>query len=87
LENICFSYDGAERDYVIENLSLKIPQNKVTAMVGASGSGKTTIIKLLLGFYPPIKGKILVDNISLEEINPHLWRQKTGAVMQDGFCL
>jgi len=85
MEDVCFSYDGSERDYVLENLNLEIPQNKVTAIVGASGSGKTTIIKLLLGFYPPIKGKIMVDNTSLEEINPHLWRQKTGAVMQDGF--
>jgi len=85
LENVCFSYDGAERDYVLDNLSLKIPQNKVTAIVGSSGSGKTTIIKLLLGFYPPIKGEIKIDNTPLNEINPHLWRQNTGAVMQDGF--
>ena len=85
LENVCFSYDGAERDYVLEDLNLEIPQNKVTAIVGASGSGKTTIIKLLLGFYPPVKGKIMINNTPLEEINPHLWRQKTGAVMQDGF--
>jgi len=85
MEKVYFSYDGAERDFVLENLSLTIPQNKVTAIVGASGSGKTTIIKLLLGFYPPIKGKVLIDKISLEDINPHLWRQKTGAVMQDGF--
>jgi ATP-binding cassette subfamily B protein len=85
IEDVCFSYDGAERDYVLENLNLEIPQNKVTAIVGASGSGKTTIIKLLLGFYPPIKGKIMIDNTPIDEINPHLWRQKTGAVMQDGF--
>ena len=85
IEDLCFSYDGAERDYVLENLNLEIPQNKVTAIVGASGSGKTTLIKLLLGFYPPIKGKITIDNLPLSEINPHLWRQKTGAVMQDGF--
>ena len=85
LEGICFSYDGAERDYVLEDLNLKIPQNKVTAIVGASGSGKTTIVKLLLGFYPPIKGKITIGNVPLDEINPHLWRQKSGAVMQDGF--
>jgi ATP-binding cassette subfamily B protein len=85
LENVYFSYDGAERNYVLEDLSLTIPENKVTAIVGSSGSGKTTIIKLLLGFYPPGKGKILIDNTSLDEINPHLWRQKSGAVMQDGF--
>jgi len=85
VENVCFSYDGAERDYVLENLNLEIPHNKVTAIVGASGSGKTTIIKLLLGFYPPLKGKISIDNIPLSEINPYLWRQKAGVVMQDGF--
>jgi len=85
IENVNFSYDGAERDYVLENLSLSIPQNQVTAIVGESGSGKTTILKLLLGFYPPLKGKIKIDNTDLQEINPHLWRQKTGAVMQDGF--
>ncbi|WP_106831606.1 peptidase domain-containing ABC transporter [Parabacteroides pacaensis] len=85
LENVCFSYDGAERDYVLENLNLVIPANKVTAIVGASGSGKTTIIKLLMGFYPPIKGEVKVGNLSLLDINPHLWRQTSGAVMQEGF--
>lgn len=85
LENVNFSYDGAEREYVLENLNLTIPQNKVTAIVGASGSGKTTIIKLLLGFYEPVKGNIKVGNYSLTDINPHLWRQNTGAVMQEGF--
>ena len=47
LENVCFSYDGSERNYVLEDLNLAIPQDKVTAIVGASGSGKTTVIKLL----------------------------------------
>ncbi len=85
LENVCFSYDGAERDYVLKDLNLTIPENKVTAIVGASGSGKTTVIKLLLGFYNPVKGDVKVGNYSLRDINPHLWRQNTGAVMQDGF--
>ncbi|MDR1883479.1 MAG: peptidase domain-containing ABC transporter [Prevotella sp.] len=85
LEKVCFSYDGAERDYVLEDMDLTVPQNKITAIVGASGSGKTTIVKLLLGFYLPVKGKIKIADTPLEEINPHLWRQKSGAVMQDGF--
>ena len=46
LEDVCFSYDGADRDYVLEHIDLTIPHNKVTAIVGASGSGKTTIVKL-----------------------------------------
>ncbi|GHV58377.1 ABC transporter ATP-binding protein [Bacteroidia bacterium] len=85
MENVFFSYDGAERDYVLDDLTLTVPQNQITAIVGASGSGKTTIVKLLLGFYPPLKGNIKIDNTHLQEINPHLWRQKSGAVMQDGF--
>lgn len=85
IEGLSFSYDGAERDYVLEGLNLQIPENKVTAVVGASGSGKTTLIKLLLGFYAPIKGKIRVGATPLENVNPHLWRSCTGAVMQDGF--
>ena len=85
MENVCFSYDGADRDYVLDNVSLVIPEHKVTAIVGASGSGKTTLVKLMLGFYSPNKGAVKVGDASLENINPHLWRAKTGAVMQDGF--
>ncbi len=85
MENVYFNYDGANRDYILENFSLNIPANKITAIVGASGSGKTTLIKLLLGFYNPLKGNIKIGNISLEDINPHLWRKKAGVVMQEGF--
>lgn len=85
IENLSFSYDGAERDYVLEDLNLSIPENKVTAIVGASGSGKTTLIKLILGFYSPNKGNVNIGETPLDTINPHLWRAKTGSVMQDGF--
>ena len=85
IEEVSFSYDGADRDYVLENVCLTIPQHKVTAIVGASGSGKTTLIKLLLGFYDPNKGNIKVGDLSLKNINPHVWRAHTGCVMQDGF--
>jgi ATP-binding cassette subfamily B protein len=85
IENLSFSYDGADRDYVLENVNLTIPKEKVTAIVGASGSGKTTLIKLLLGFYTPNKGSIKIGDIALQNINPHVWRAKTGSVMQDGF--
>lgn len=85
IENLSFSYDGANRDYVLDNINVKIPQQKVTAIVGASGSGKTTLIKLLLGFYEPNKGTIKIGETPLNVINPHLWRSKSGSVMQDGF--
>lgn len=85
LEHVYFSYDGANRDFVLKDISLTIPYQKVTAIVGASGSGKTTLVKLLLGFYSPNKGDIKIGDVSLMDVNPHLWRESTGAVMQDGF--
>lgn len=85
IEDVSFSYDGADRDYVLEHINLTIPQHKVTAIVGASGSGKTTLIKLLLGFYEPNKGNIKIGDLSLKNMNPHVWRARTGYVMQDGF--
>lgn len=85
VENLSFSYDGADRDYVLNNVNLIIPEHKVTAIVGASGSGKTTLIKLMLGFYVPNKGDIKIGETPLGIINPHLWRARTGSVMQDGF--
>ena len=85
IEGVSFSYDGADRDYVLQEVSLTIPERKVTAIVGASGSGKTTLVKLLLGFYEPNQGTIRVGDLPLQQINPHVWRAHTGCVMQDGF--
>ncbi len=85
LKDLSFSYNGAKRDFVLENINLTIPEKKVTAIVGSSGSGKTTLVKLLLGFYTPTEGTIKVGGTALDMINPYLWRSKSGSVMQDGF--
>ena len=89
-KNICidhlrFSYDGSERNYALDDVSLVIPEHKVTAIVGESGSGKTTLIKLIQGFYQPNSGSIKIGSLNLNTINPHLWRSKTGSVMQESF--
>ena len=84
MENVTFRYDELS-DNVLENITLAIPAGKVTAIVGMSGSGKTTIVKLLLGFYPPKKGEILAGGTNLRNIRPSDWRARCGAVMQDGF--
>ncbi|MCD8079569.1 MAG: peptidase domain-containing ABC transporter, partial [Bacteroides sp.] len=83
--DLSFSYDGAQRNFVLDRINLEIPPRKVTAIVGASGSGKTTLIKLMLGFYPPLQGDIRIGNTSLSHIHSRLWREHTGAVMQDGY--
>jgi ATP-binding cassette, subfamily B, bacterial len=85
IKNLSFQYEGPHSPLVLKKIDLVIPANKVTAIVGTSGSGKTTLLKLLLGFYQPAEGEITVGNTSLNTINCHLWRQQTGAVMQDGF--
>lgn len=85
LKEVTFSYSGADRDYALDGVNLTIPANKVTAIVGASGSGKTTIVKLLQGFYEPLRGQITIGNSPLSIINPHLWRSKAGSVMQESF--
>ena len=85
VEHVTFSYDGAERNYALDDVSLEIPERKVTAIVGESGCGKTTLIKLLQGFYQPNHGSIKVGNVPLTSINPHFWRSVTGSVMQESF--
>lgn len=85
IENLCFKYDGALPHYVLDGISLKIPQGKVTAIVGASGSGKTTLVKLLLGYYSPNEGQITVGGEYMERFNLVWWRSICGAVMQDGY--
>ena len=84
-EHVDFSYDGSERTNVLHNVSFVIPQKKVTAIVGNSGSGKTTIMKLIQGLYNPNRGNVKIGDIPIKTINPHLYRSKIGSVMQDGY--
>lgn len=69
---------------VLENINIEIPEGKVTAIVGESGSGKTTLLKLLLRFYPASEGQIEVGGIPIEDIGLKKWRDRCGAVLQDG---
>lgn len=84
-ENLSFSYEGPNSAKVLDGLHLTIPYGKITAIVGASGSGKTTLMKLLLKFYTPTEGNIFFGKTDLQHIPGDEWRQKCGAVMQDGF--
>lgn len=85
INHLCFKYDGARPDYVLNDINVQIPQGKVTAIVGASGSGKTTLIKLLLGYYSPNEGEIHIGSSNLESFNLMWWRTQCGAVMQEGY--
>jgi ATP-binding cassette subfamily B protein len=85
LENVTFNYGNPSSPAVLKNISLTIPRGKVTAIVGTSGSGKTTILKLLLKFYTAQQGSIKVGEMPISNINNRAWRSACGAVMQDGY--
>jgi ATP-binding cassette, subfamily B, bacterial len=85
INNLSYQYEGPRSPYALKDIDLFIEENKITAIVGTSGSGKTTLLKMLLGFYQPIKGEILIGDTMLSNLSLKVWREKVGAVMQDGF--
>lgn len=85
IKDVCFRYGDPYSQMILNNINLRIPYGKTTAIVGVSGVGKTTLIKLLLGFYHPESGNINIGDIPLADIDIAEWRDKCGVVMQDGF--
>ncbi|WP_164122318.1 peptidase domain-containing ABC transporter [Sphingobacterium sp. xlx-130] len=85
LRNLTFRYYGAGNEPVFSKLNLSFPSGRTTAIVGASGSGKTTILKLLLRYYNPEEGEILVGGKRLDQIDFGLWRDSCGSVLQENF--
>lgn len=81
--NVGFSYDPDQK--LIESINLTIKRNKVTALVGHSGSGKSTIVSLLLRYYDITKGSILINGYDLREYNLESILYKVGYVSQDTF--
>ena len=84
LENVSFRYSVNSPQLTLSDINIALEEGKVTAIVGASGSGKTTLLKLLLGYYDNYEGNILIDNISLRDLDVEWWRSRCGVVMQEG---
>ncbi|RXS43033.1 ABC transporter ATP-binding protein [Idiomarina sp. 29L] len=84
LEDISFSYPG-NRQMALQNLSLKLPVNQVIGLVGASGSGKSTTIDILLGLIEPKTGLLKVDGIEVKERRKRAWQNNIGFVPQTIF--
>jgi len=85
INNLSHQYEGPRSPFALKDVDLFIEENKITAIVGTSGSGKTTLLKMLLGFYQPVIGEILIGDTRLVNLSLKVWREKVGAVMQDGF--
>lgn len=83
--NVTFQYGGLHSPIVLSHINISVPYGKTTAIVGASGSGKTTMLKLMLGYYPPTTGTILLGDRNLGDINIREWRNKCAIVIQEGY--
>ncbi|MES5956104.1 ABC transporter ATP-binding protein [Bacillus fungorum] len=82
-KNVTFSYDG-KRD-VLKNVSFHVKQGQTVAFVGHTGSGKSTIMNLLMRFYNINSGNIVIDDVDLEKFEEQEIRKKIGLVLQDAF--
>lgn len=83
-ENVWFSYTG-DANYALKDVSFTIPRGGRYALAGVTGGGKSTVINLLLRFYDPQKGRILVDGIDIRDVAIGDLRRKFGLVLQDIF--
>jgi ATP-binding cassette subfamily B multidrug efflux pump len=80
-KNVWFSYN--KENWVLKDFNLEIKKGDSFVLIGSTGSGKTTILNLLLSFYSPQKGQILIDGTPLEEFNVQSIRKNFSIIMQD----
>ena len=80
-ENVWFAYE--DEQWILKDVSFKLPKGHKLALVGSSGGGKSTIVNLLLRFYDPQRGRITVDGVDIREYPLGAWRTTMGLVLQD----
>ncbi|SHF22650.1 ATP-binding cassette, subfamily B [Caldanaerobius fijiensis DSM 17918] len=79
--NVSFRYPGADED-ALKNISFKVLPGQTTAIIGRTGSGKTTLINLILRFYDATSGEVLIDGVNVKDVTQHELRSKIGYVPQ-----
>ena len=82
LRNVSFHYAETE-PFVLEDISFIIEPGEFVTIMGPSGGGKTTLIKIMLGLLEPTRGEVLIDGIPLSTMGPRAYREHVGAVMQE----
>lgn len=83
-ENVFFQYPKSS-SFVLHQLNFKIKKGTTVAFVGLSGAGKSSILDLILGLHPPSKGRVLIDEVPLQEYDEASWRRHIGVVSQELF--
>lgn len=84
-EDVSFRYNEDEEHNTLQNISLTVYPGQTIALVGRSGSGKSTFVKLIQGLYHPTQGRVLIDGHDLRHVAPHSLRSQLGVVPQDCF--
>jgi ATP-binding cassette subfamily B protein len=83
LKNVSFKYGGPESPNILQNINLELAPGRMVALVGRSGCGKTTLIKLIAGLLEPTAGTIMFDNVDLKALNYRDVRRHIGMVLQE----
>jgi ATP-binding cassette, subfamily B, bacterial len=82
LRDVSFSYPGTDRP-AVRDLNLRVAPGETVALVGATGAGKSTVVKLVARFYDPTAGQVLVDEVDLRDYDPSEFRRRLGVVPQE----
>lgn len=81
-KNVSFRYPESKR-YILKDFNLTIGSGEKVALVGENGAGKSTLIKLILRFYDPTSGEILLNGVNIKDVDLHKWYSQIGALFQD----
>lgn len=81
-ENVSFSYKDTDK-HVLHDFNLKVKPGECVAFVGESGAGKSTVLSMVVGFYRPTAGRIVLDGVPMDELDMRMYRQKLAVVPQN----
>lgn len=85
-DEVFFRYGvGSDEPYVLNNINLNLEPGRKVAIVGRSGAGKTTLVKLVPRLFDPSEGRVTLDGMDVRDLDPHWLRRQVGMVMQDPF--
>ena len=82
LKNIDFKYESRS-EYLLRNFNIDVKPGEKVGLVGSSGCGKSSMISMLLRFYEPVRGEILIDGNNIKDYDIHYLREKFGVVTQE----
>jgi ATP-binding cassette subfamily B protein len=84
-DHVSFAYGGTEGAFALHDIDLHVPPGQTVALVGATGAGKSTLVKLVARFYDPVEGRLLIDGHDLRSVTQRSLRAQLGIVPQEGY--